>query len=142
MKTMVKVLIGIIAALMITGCEKDWEATEWGTMETGERLQKSGISERQAKVIADFTVICYPMAYENVNNAWVELGDNGTATQERELTFKYMAQACEKTRASIVNTVRNIRDESSLKKFVVDATIAELINEFGEDIAGQFWGGR
>lgn len=142
MKTMLKVLIGIIAALMISGCEKDWESTEWGTMEVGERLEKAGISERQAKVIADFTVICYPMAYDNVNNAWVELGDNGTAAQERELTFKYMAQACEKTRASIVNTVKNIRDESSLKKFVVDVTIAELINEFGEDITSQFWGGR
>lgn len=139
MKTITKLIIGLLAALILMGCEKDYDK-EMLTLSVEEKLDKAGVTAQERRAMTNFVSICYPRAYENVSNVPEELGAKSTLKQERELTYKYLVDACKNDRASLVNGVENIRKQSSLKKYAVDTAIFEVIGELEyEMMNGEYW---
>lgn len=136
MKTITKLIIGVLAALIIVGCT-DYDKEMLG-MTPEEKLDKAGVTMQERKAIQNFIVICFPLAYDNIANVIYELGDNAPLKKQREAVYKYMAEACQDKRASLVKGVENIRKQSSIKKYAVDASIYEITDLYGVEILEDF----
>lgn len=137
MKTITKLIIGVLAALIIVGCT-DYDK-EMLTMTAQEKLDKAGVTMDERQAMFNFILVCYPLAMENVANVTLEVGENGTLKEERALVYKYMSDACKNTKVSLVKAVENIRKQSGLKKYAVDAAIYDIVGELEDGIvSGEF----